>query len=58
MTNRYMAVGKLRELLEQPEEANQQPSGSSDTPEGSTTRCESLMEMINTHERGAALSSR
>lgn len=41
-TNRYMAVGKLRELLEQPEEANQQPSGSSDTPEGSTTRCESL----------------
>ena len=34
----YQAVGKLRELLEQPGEANQQPSLSGDTLEGSTTR--------------------
>jgi hypothetical protein len=40
--NRYVAVGKLRELLEQPEEANQQPSRSGDASEGSTTRRESL----------------
>lgn len=41
-TNRYMAMDKLRELLEQPEEANQQPSRNGDDPKGSTTRCESL----------------
>lgn len=34
----YMAMDKLRELLEQPEEANQQPSLSGDALEGSTTR--------------------
>lgn len=40
--NRYVAVGKLRELLGQPEEANQQPSPDGDAGEGSTTRYESL----------------
>lgn len=40
-SNTYVAVGKLRELLEQPEEANQQPSLGGDTSEGSTTRHES-----------------
>jgi hypothetical protein len=34
----YMAMDKLRELLEQPEEANQQPSSDSNVLEGSTTR--------------------
>lgn len=34
----YMAMDKLRELLGQPEEANQQPSLSGDALEGSTTR--------------------
>jgi hypothetical protein len=34
----YMAVGKLRELLGQPEAANQQPSFESNLLEGSTTR--------------------
>lgn len=37
-TKMYKAVGKLRELLEQPGGVNQQPSRSGDTPEGSTTR--------------------
>ena len=37
-TNTYVAVGKLRELLEQPEVANQQPSEDGDVLEGSTTR--------------------
>ena len=40
-TNSYKAVDKLRELLEQPEEANQQPSQEGNLLEGSTTRCES-----------------
>lgn len=44
VTNTYMAVDKLRELLGQPEEANQQPSHSSDVEEGSTTRRESLRD--------------
>lgn len=34
----YMAVDKLRELLEQPEEVNQQPSQDGDILKGSTTR--------------------
>ena len=38
LTNSYMAVDKLRELLEQPEAANQQPSTESNLCEGSTTR--------------------
>ena len=37
----YKAMGKLRELLEQPGEANQQPSLYGDILEGSTTRHES-----------------
>lgn len=38
----YVAVGKLRELLEQPAaRANQQPSRDGNASEGSTTRCES-----------------
>lgn len=36
--NSYKAHVKLRELLEQPEEANQQPSLGGNTLEGSTTR--------------------
>lgn len=43
-TNKYMANVKLRELLEQPEMANQQPSIDSNIFEGSTTRSESLMD--------------
>ena len=38
---KYVADQKLRELLGHPEEDNQQPSLGGDTPEGSTTRCES-----------------
>lgn len=37
-TKTYMAVGKLRELLEHPEEGNQQPSLGGDSLEGPTTR--------------------
>ena len=37
-TLQYKAVGKLRELLEQPNKADQQPSKSSNILEGSTTR--------------------
>lgn len=40
----YVAVGKLRELLEQPEEVNQQPSSGGDPFEGSTTRCKSQVD--------------
>jgi hypothetical protein len=42
----YVAHDKLLELLEQLAEANQQPSLSSDTKEGSETRCESPCEII------------
>jgi hypothetical protein len=44
----YMAVGKLRELLEQPEAANQQPSLESNLFEGSTTRNSSQEEQVST----------
>lgn len=40
-TGKYVANVKLRELLEHPEEDNQQPSLSSNTSEGSTTSSES-----------------
>lgn len=40
-SNQYMAMGKLREFLEQLEEANQKPSIAGDSFEGSTTRGES-----------------
>jgi hypothetical protein len=43
-----MAVGKLRELLEQPEAANQQPSLESNLLEGSTTRNESQVDEVST----------
>jgi hypothetical protein len=44
LTLSYVAVDKLRELLEQPEEVNQQPSLGGDSFEGSTTRCESQVD--------------
>lgn len=52
-TNKYMAHPKLRELLEQLEEANQQPSPESDLSEGSTTSSNVLPENMKNHERGA-----
>jgi len=47
-SNTYMAVGKLRELLEQPAEVNQQPSLGSNSLEGSTTRDKSQADKIST----------
>jgi hypothetical protein len=49
----YVAHNKLRELLEHPEEGNQQPSGESDLPEGSTTSSNSVSDTMKDHERGA-----
>lgn len=49
----YMADIKLRELLEQPAEANQQPSLRSNFKEGSTTSENDLSEIMSHHERGA-----
>lgn len=40
----YLADLKLREFLEQPEEANQKPSQDGDILKGSTTRSESLVD--------------
>lgn len=44
----YKAVGKLRELLEKPEAANQQPSLESNLLEGSTTRNKSQVDDVPT----------
>lgn len=45
--------GKLRELLENPEEGNQQPSLGGDPSEGSTTSSNGLSETMKDQERGA-----
>lgn len=50
-----MADVKLRELLEHPEEDNQQPSLSSNTPEGSETRSE-LPKGKKAHEHEASMN--
>ena len=47
-SNTYMAVDKLRELLEQPEEADQQPSLESNFLEGSTTRDAPQADKVST----------
>lgn len=44
---------KPRELLESPEEGNQQPSLGSDPSEGSTTSSHDLSEIMKDHERAA-----
>lgn len=54
-TGQYEADIKLCELLEQPEEVNQQPSLESDLLEGSTTSENVLFENMNHHERRASL---
>ena len=52
-TKSYGVSKKLRELLEHPEEGNQQPSPESDLSEGSTTSSYVLSENMKDHERGA-----
>lgn len=46
---------KFRELLENPEEGNQQPSLGSDPSEGSTTSSNGLFETMKDHERGTPI---
>lgn len=45
---------KPRELLENPEEDNQQPSLGGDSSEGSTTSLNDLTEIMKDHERAAS----
>lgn len=49
----YGESEKLRELLEHPEEGNQQPSSGGDSLEGSTTRSNGVTNTMRAHERGA-----
>lgn len=55
-THTYVAHDKLCELLEHPEEGDQQPSKRSDSFEGSTTSLYDVSDIMKSHERRALKS--